>query len=376
LRSFYGPLYAIVSATKSAFSSFLVSHSPLHLSDSKGVQALRDEIHKDPTGRVAAEYRLWMKEILMPLNRHASELLISNADLFDAPYMPHFFLDLTAHVASSSILLKKWEQGDYSSHFSDVPYPFEIHYYVMMEFTRLKTMQARLLGHSNDGLDEKTKRLLDGELDLGPLDPRKHLKMQEFAATDEHMQKSMRHLHDLNRTDNRIQAFTRAVSQSFSPRSHTPPGTSPTMAHQSSSSTLPRSVSFAADPTITPTPSPSTPKSGNASTAKRKGLLKAPIDPKACKSLSSGNIQITGLESHNKIEQSSLVHSSSENLQETKRSQPQKINNKSHTNSPQKEEGHPLTKDSSKGVLTRGQSPLSPTSPRDSDSEGGEVEDD
>jgi len=172
LRQFYGPLLAVVSATKSSFSAFLINYSPAHSATSEGIQSLRDAIVKDINGPEAKEYRLWMKEILMPLNTRASELLINNADLFDAPQMPHFFLELVAHVSSFRVLLKKWEMGDFSKNFADVPYPNEIHYYIVAEFTRLKQIQARLLGNT-ENLTREQKFELRQIVDYGPVDPRK-----------------------------------------------------------------------------------------------------------------------------------------------------------------------------------------------------------
>jgi len=172
LRQFYGPLLAIVSATKSSFSAFLINYSPSHIATSEGIQCLRDCIVADINCQEAREYRLWMREILMPLNARASELLINNADLFDAPQMPHFFLELVAHVSSFRVLLKKWEMGDYSKNFADVPYPNEIHYYIVAEFTRLKQIQARLLGNKEDLTNEERLELRH-TVDFGPVDPRK-----------------------------------------------------------------------------------------------------------------------------------------------------------------------------------------------------------
>uniref|UniRef100_A0A0G4GNF2 Uncharacterized protein n=1 Tax=Chromera velia CCMP2878 TaxID=1169474 RepID=A0A0G4GNF2_9ALVE len=180
LREFYGPVYALVSASRSCFSTFLKHYSPQKTSDTAAVSGLREVIDRNPEGEEAQAYRLWMKEILMPFNQRASELLVSKADLFDGPTMPNFFLEFVAHTASMEIVMRRWEAGDFSIHFAQVPYPSEIHVFVATEFNRLKFIQTKLLGTSLNSAELKE---LEGRIssavktiDTGPVDPRKNLK--------------------------------------------------------------------------------------------------------------------------------------------------------------------------------------------------------
>lgn len=197
LRNFYGPLYAIISVTKDCYSWFLKRNSPTRGSDTKAVTALRRVIKEKPDGKAARRYRAWMREILMPLNVRASELLIDNADLFDASTMPKFFLDMVTHVECSKLVMKQWEQGDFSDHFPGTPYPHEIHFYVMMEFGRLKRLQTMLLSGTDSDEHDNSASALEPEegvqVDFGPRDPRKvrRLSGQELEG----MRKTLASMH-------------------------------------------------------------------------------------------------------------------------------------------------------------------------------------
>eukprot|EP01094_Clydonella_sp_ATCC50884_P013024 TRINITY_DN2330_c0_g1_i1.p1 TRINITY_DN2330_c0_g1~~TRINITY_DN2330_c0_g1_i1.p1 ORF type:complete len:321 (+),score=117.83 TRINITY_DN2330_c0_g1_i1:186-1148(+) len=140
LREFYGPVFAIVSASKTAFAAFLAKYSDGSYSH------LRKAIARDPMCTEAQAYREWMAVVLMPLNLRCWELIVQHADLFDAPNMPPFFLQFVAHVSAYKLIVRRWERGDFSEHFSVVGYPDAITDYVRREFTRLKAEQGLILG--------------------------------------------------------------------------------------------------------------------------------------------------------------------------------------------------------------------------------------
>ena len=45
-------------------------------------------------------WRLWMRHVFMPLNTRMEELVITKAELLDAPTMPDCLLQLVAHVTA------------------------------------------------------------------------------------------------------------------------------------------------------------------------------------------------------------------------------------------------------------------------------------
>ena len=83
LRCFYGPLQATISATQTSYNAMVQSVSPD--GTAKGLRALIDA---DPMCEAASEFRLWVETVLMPLNLQALQVIITRADLLDAPYMP------------------------------------------------------------------------------------------------------------------------------------------------------------------------------------------------------------------------------------------------------------------------------------------------
>jgi len=88
-----------------------------------------------------------MTTVFMPLNERMREIIIEHADLLDESEMPSCLLLLCAHVSAYRSVMRKWEQDDYSIHWSVVNFPREdLMHYTEQTFKRLKAEQARLLG--------------------------------------------------------------------------------------------------------------------------------------------------------------------------------------------------------------------------------------
>ncbi|MFG2341679.1 hypothetical protein [Streptomyces yangpuensis] len=77
------------------------------------------------------------------------DVIVTKADLLIEEEVPPVLLQLCAHVAGYEITAARWAQGDHTEHLSLIPFPGrELKQYTRDRFTRLKSEQALLLGHS------------------------------------------------------------------------------------------------------------------------------------------------------------------------------------------------------------------------------------
>lgn len=140
LREFYGPLLACVTATASAYAAMVKQHSP------DGTRkGLSQAIQSNPEGPEACAYRLWMTEVLQPLNEKAAAIVTNRIDLLESSRMEQHLLRLVAHVYAYRVVIERWKEGDYRQ-YSVLKYPDQLADYVQQAFAALKERQARLLG--------------------------------------------------------------------------------------------------------------------------------------------------------------------------------------------------------------------------------------
>ncbi len=83
----------------------------------------------------------------MPSNRQLVELIRTKSDLIIESDIPLCLKDLCAHVAGYEIVLKRWEQQEFSELVSLAEYPTDaLLQYTAQSFERLKHVQADILG--------------------------------------------------------------------------------------------------------------------------------------------------------------------------------------------------------------------------------------
>lgn len=87
-----------------------------------------------------------MSLVFMPINLRIYEAIVSNTHLLLEEEMPDILLDFCAHVEAYRVVLKQWQDNDFSEHVSVVNYPAEILDYAKRCFTTLRKEQAELLG--------------------------------------------------------------------------------------------------------------------------------------------------------------------------------------------------------------------------------------
>jgi hypothetical protein len=138
LKELYGPILALVSASRAAYEGFRSICRP-------GVRFFADS--PGPTDQELAYWRLWMKEVFMPYFEVMAKLITDHADLLDEDEIPDCFLELCAHVAANKAVIKAWDAGDFSRHTAVNYFPEKsLDPYVRTRFTELKKAQAALHG--------------------------------------------------------------------------------------------------------------------------------------------------------------------------------------------------------------------------------------
>ena len=138
LNEFYGPLYLSSKASAIAYQAF---------KKKLGIVA-KDGFAPDASGDTPTmkEWRLWVAEVLMPMNLGQEAIILKSAHLIREQEVPECLLAFVAHIAAWKAVLKKWQAGDYSDQFSLVPYPSEVAEYAALAYRELKVEQLQLIG--------------------------------------------------------------------------------------------------------------------------------------------------------------------------------------------------------------------------------------
>ena len=139
LSDFYGPLLALSRAGERSWAAFMDKYRP-------EARWFWDE-EAPPTEEQVNVYRLWVRQVFMPLNTRMVDVVTSKADLLDESHVPDILLQLCAHVASFQAILKRWDDEDFSENAPGIPLPgVQINEYAEATFRRLKAEQNQLLG--------------------------------------------------------------------------------------------------------------------------------------------------------------------------------------------------------------------------------------
>jgi hypothetical protein len=142
LELFYGPLLACVSATASAKRAMIKQ-----MLGSEGIreESLHAAVKRDPT--IQKAYQQWMELVLQPLNERAAKVVIENIDLLEGSSIQKDLLQLVSHVAANRVLISSWKDANSALSFSSaIPYPDRLEEFIGREFSKMKRIQADLLG--------------------------------------------------------------------------------------------------------------------------------------------------------------------------------------------------------------------------------------
>ena len=138
LAEFYGPLYSLVSTGTQTWIAFRTKY--------RSGKPYFDN-YAPPTEEELKAWRLWMTTVFMPQNVQMQELIVSKTDLLIETDLPECLEELCAHVAAYQVVLKQWENNDFSEHMSIINFPGrKLLEYSHKSFKSLKEKQAKLIG--------------------------------------------------------------------------------------------------------------------------------------------------------------------------------------------------------------------------------------
>ena len=149
LKSLYGPLLACVTASKSSFDA-MVRQASRNENRRFTLPEFQAAVRADPSGPAASSYRMWVRDVLMPLSERAAQHVIERADLLEGSEMHPVLLQLVAHVSAYKVILRRWEAGE-TERETAIPYPDDLLAWVSEAFDMLKQRQSALLGIAADG---------------------------------------------------------------------------------------------------------------------------------------------------------------------------------------------------------------------------------
>jgi hypothetical protein len=135
LNEFYGPLYVSSNASAIAFDALRRKLGRDHV--------FADRSHPDEPA--LREWKIWLTEVLMPLNEFREDLILRKSYLIREREMPDCLLRFVAHAAAYKAVLKKWKDGDFSEVLSIIDFPAELDVYASRSYGELKREQMALI---------------------------------------------------------------------------------------------------------------------------------------------------------------------------------------------------------------------------------------
>jgi hypothetical protein len=150
LGEVFGPIRMICLCTKTAFSALVARHSDndhTNLTDMDTmymIQRVNEPVVDGNLNAVQKDWILWMNEINQPLNKQVLSIITTKAHAFDRK-IPDCFVDLMAHICEFDVIMKKWEDSDFSHMNTTILYPDGIHKYINDEYERLRLQKRNIL---------------------------------------------------------------------------------------------------------------------------------------------------------------------------------------------------------------------------------------
>ena len=133
INMFYGPLY---------FSTIAGAKISETLRSKMGVKNREDRLDKKYYG----EWRLFVTEVLMPLNLMREKIILENSYLIIEDDPPPCLENFIIHVASFKAVVAKWKAGDFSEIYSMIYFPADLEDYIVSSYLNLKKEQGKLIG--------------------------------------------------------------------------------------------------------------------------------------------------------------------------------------------------------------------------------------
>ena len=138
ISEFYGPLFVLTQTGERAYRTLLYKLG--------GEE--RTRVFGDPnfpvTEEDVKEWRLWVENVFMPINLQIERVIVGKAYLLREEEMPACLLEFITHVAGYKVVLRKWQEGDFSENDS-FRFPTRLYDYARDSYRELKAQQLRLI---------------------------------------------------------------------------------------------------------------------------------------------------------------------------------------------------------------------------------------
>lgn len=132
LEEFYGPLF---------FRSFSGEKSYQELLKKLG----RTQVSSHPTKKDLKEWRIWYKTVFHPDNLEIEKIILEKSYLIREEEIPQPLIDFISHISPYKAIVAKWENEDFSEHFSTVDFPKDFKTYIHQSYYALKKEQLLIM---------------------------------------------------------------------------------------------------------------------------------------------------------------------------------------------------------------------------------------
>jgi len=132
LNLFYGPLYFETIAGRTIKEKL---DEKFHTKDGAIFDA-----------KYNTEWRLFVIEVLMPLNLMREKTILENSYLIIENEPPECLKEFIIHVSTFKAVVAKWKSGDFSENFAMILFPATLEEYIVNSYLSLKKEQGKLIG--------------------------------------------------------------------------------------------------------------------------------------------------------------------------------------------------------------------------------------
>jgi hypothetical protein len=133
LNLFYGPLYFETIAGRTIKEKL---DEKFHTKDGAVFDA-----------KYNTEWRLFVTEVLMPLNLMREKTILENSYLIIENEPPECLKEFIIHVSTFKAVVAKWKSGDFSENFAMILFPAKLEEYIVNSYLSLKKEQGKLIGN-------------------------------------------------------------------------------------------------------------------------------------------------------------------------------------------------------------------------------------
>lgn len=132
LEEFYGPLFFRAVSGEKSYEELLKKLG-------------KPRINLNPTKKELKEWRIWYKTVFHPDNLEIEKIILEKSYLIREEEIPQPLTDFISHISPYKAIVAKWEDKDYSEHFSTVDFPKEFKPYIHRSYYALKKEQLQIM---------------------------------------------------------------------------------------------------------------------------------------------------------------------------------------------------------------------------------------